>query len=62
MIDEDAFIDSVECVASVIAEETGEVIKHHVIYRVLKEMDIKYKKVKHIPLAGNKNRALVLRQ
>ena len=62
MVDEEAFIDSVECVASVIEEESGEVIKHHVIYKLMKEMDIKYKKVKHIPLAGNKCRALVLRQ
>ena len=41
-VEEDAFIDSVECVASVIEEETGEVIKRHVIYKVMKEMDMKY--------------------
>ena len=62
LINEDAFIDSVECVAALIKDETGETIKGHVVRRVMKDMDLKYKKVHHIPLAGNKPRALILRQ
>ena len=61
LIDEDAFIDSVECVATLMKEETGEVVKEHVVRRVMIDMDLKYKKVHHIPLAGNKPRAMILR-
>ena len=42
-------------------EETGEVVKEHVVRRVMIDMDLKYKKVHHIPLAGNKPRAMILR-
>ena len=62
LIGNDAFIDSVECVTSMIKDETNEVVKQHVVYQVMKDMDMRWKKVKHIPLAGNKDRALVSRQ
>ena len=58
----DAFIDSAEVVVKTIKEETGLEVSQQKVRLILKHMGMKYRKVKYIPIAGNSDRSLVLRQ
>ena len=60
--DEDQFIDSVSFVKKKLKDEAGLDMKAWRICKVMNDLGMRYRKVKHIPLQGNTDRSLVLRQ
>ena len=62
LVEDDAFIESVDDVVHAVKELTSQDFKPHVIKDVMKQMGMKWRKVTQIPLAGNRDRSKVLRQ
>ena len=60
--DETAFVDSAAQVVKAVAEEAAVQVTAPVARAMIKGMGMRFKKVRHIPMAGNSERSLVLRQ
>ena len=61
LVAEDAFIDSAEQVMKLVNQKEGVNVKYSETLKVLKQMGMKYRKVKHVPLRANSERNMVLR-
>ena len=58
----DEFIDSSEHVMNLVNGKGGLQVSSRETLAVLKQMGMRYRKVKHVPLKANSERNLVLRQ
>ena len=62
MVKQDEFIDSVKTVARRIEEEYGpDDITETDIRKVMKQMNMRYRKVNHIAMSANSQRSMILR-
>ena len=61
LLENEHFLDSVAYVVEAVKEELNEDVKPRVVKEVMKSMNLRYSKIKRIPLRGNKPRSLVLR-
>ena len=61
LIEADEFIDSVNYVKALAEAKTGAKLPITLVYKVMHDYGMKYRKVHQIPVGGNSNRSLILR-